>query len=324
VNRRQFLAGIASAPILLRADPGALARRLGGTPLALVTADAESHIVAVHLSGPVGAIYRHIRTLPGPRSIQAVSNIAVIAHTQHGAVSLLDGASLRLRAVLRDFDQPRYTAASLDGDHAYVSDSGSEEIVVVDVRAGKVVGRTPVPGPARHLTVVAATKTLWVSLGSKAERVAILDVRTAQRPRLMGTERPPFLAHDIGFQPASSRVWVTSGAERALAVYDARTRRILHRHVADAPPQHVTFTHGAAFVTSGDDGMLRVHSLSSGRVVRSTTVPLGSYNVQEAWGEVLTPSLERGTLCIVDRRGRIRERERVAMSSHDACFVMAA
>jgi hypothetical protein len=52
-------------------------------------------------------------------------------------------------------------------------------------------------------------------------------------------------------------------------------------------------------------------------------IPVGSYNVQEGWGLILTPSLERGTLCIADRRGRVLERIRVARSSHDACFVMA-
>jgi DNA-binding beta-propeller fold protein YncE len=324
VNRRRFLLTLAALPILVRDDPAALARRLGGTPLALVTADTQSHVVAVYLTGAVGAVYRRIRTLPGPRSIQAIANTAVIAHTQQGAVSLLDGGPLTVRTVLRDFDEPRYTAPSTDGRYAYVSDSGRGEIVVLDVRAGKIVARTSVPGPARHLTVAQASRTLWVSLGSKASEIAILDIAEPPRPRLVRTIAPPFLAHDVGFQPASTRVWVTSGAEHRLAVYDARTHRLLRLHPADAPPQHVTFTHGAAFVTSGDDGMLRVRSLSSGRVIRSTPVPFGSYNVQEAWGGVLAPSLDRGTLCIIDRHGRVRERERVASSSHDACFIMAA
>ena len=38
---------------------------------------------------------------------------------------------------------------------------------------------------------------------------------------------------------------------------------------------------------------------------------------------VLTPSLSQGTLCVVDQRGRLRNRLRVAPSSHDACFTMA-
>ncbi len=53
-------------------------------------------------------------------------------------------------------------------------------------------------------------------------------------------------------------------------------------------------------------------------------MPLGSFNVQAAGGVVLTPSLTRGTLCVLDRRGRVSLRERVAASSHDACLVRVA
>jgi len=59
-------------------------------------------------------------------------------------------------------------------------------------------------------------------------------------------------------------------------------------------------------------------------VLRTTNIPVGSYNVQEAFGSIVTPSLERGTLCVLDRRGRLRRRVQVAPSSHDACFVMSA
>ena len=77
-------------------------------------------------------------------------------------------------------------------------------------------------------------------------------------------------------------------------------------------------------MSSGDDGVVRVFSLGDGRLLRTTEVPLGSFNVQAAGGVVLTPSLTRGTLCVLDRRGRVSLRERVAASSHDACLVRVA
>jgi hypothetical protein len=40
--------------------------------------------------------------------------------------------------------------------------------------------------------------------------------------------------------------------------------------------------------------------------------------VQYAAGRVLTPSLARGTLCVLDDRWRLREQRTVAASSHDA------
>jgi hypothetical protein len=36
---------------------------------------------------------------------------------------------------------------------------------------------------------------------------------------------------------------------------------------------------------------------------------------------VLTPSLDRGTLCVMDARGGLLHEVHVASSSHDACFI---
>jgi hypothetical protein len=82
----------------------------------------------------------------------------------------------------------------------------------------------------------------------------------------------------------------------------------------------VTFLDGRAFVTSGADGTLRVYGERTARLLQTTRVPVGSYNVQFAAGRILTPSLDEGTLCVLDARGRVLERTRVAQSSHDACL----
>jgi hypothetical protein len=99
---------------------------------------------------------------------------------------------------------------------------------------------------------------------------------------------------------------------------------VLGRIAADAPPQHVTFSADHAYVTSGEDGTLRVHAIRDGRLLRKTEIPVGSYNVQEAFGWIVTPSLDRGTFCVLDRNGRLHRRIQVAPSSHDACWVMTA
>jgi DNA-binding beta-propeller fold protein YncE len=316
MNRRAFVVSAAA----LALAPRALARSLGGTPVALVTADLESHVVVVHLTD--GDVLKRIRTLRGPRSIERVGEAAVVAHTAHAAVTLLDAVGLRVRSVLREFDQPRYTATLPDLRHAAVSDSGAGAVAVLDVVRGRVVGRTQVGGPARHISVDPRGRRLWVSLGTKAAWIAAVDIRDPRRPRLLGRVRPPFLAHDVGFAPGGGRIWVTSGATKLLALYDPRTARVVATLDAGSPPQHVTFAGARAFVTSGDDGTLRTHDLR-GRELGTAAVPVGSYNVQEGLGVVVSPSLERGTLAIADRRGQVLRRVRVARSSHDACCVMA-
>ena len=237
------------------------------------------------------------------------------------ALSIIDGHTLRLRHVLHDFVQPRYTAAHPDRRHAFVTDSGTEEVVAVDLSTGKSLGRLHLGGWARHLTLDPAGRTLWVGLGNVAAHVAVVDVSDPARPKFARTVTPPFLAHDVGFFPDGEHIWVTSGDVGKMAVYHASGEARLMLS-ADAAPQHVTFGAGVAYVTSGAAGTFRVHSLRDGRVLRTTPIPVGSYNVQQGTGgRVLTPSLDRGTLCVMDARGGLLHEVHVAASSHDACFV---
>ena len=318
MNRREFLVGAATLPFALRWTAVAHA---GGNPIVLVTADLESRVVAVELGS--GRIVRSIRTAAGPRSIQDVGGrVAVVAHTKSGAVTLIDGPSLAVRRVLHGFREPRYTATF--GNYAFVTDSRTGDVVSIDVERGRVLGRVSLDGPSRHITLHPSGRTLWVALGFSADRIAVVDVSQPERPRLKRYLSPPFHAQDVGFSPNGRHVWVSSGDAGTLAVYDAREGRPLKRLPADAPPQHVTFLGDHAYVASGDDGRVRVHSLRDGRILRTTSVPEGSYNVQETFGKVVTPSLDRGTLAILRRDGRLLHELRVARSSHDACFVMAA
>jgi hypothetical protein len=82
----------------------------------------------------------------------------------------------------------------------------------------------------------------------------------------------------------------------------------------------VTFGDAVAYVTSGHAGTLQVHSLADGRLLRTTRIPVGSYNVQHGRGRVITASLSAGTLTILNRSGALLASVQVASSCHDACF----
>jgi DNA-binding beta-propeller fold protein YncE len=310
VDRRAFIAGAAGLVLA----PNALAAR---REAALVTADEEARLVAVDLVS--GDVLRRVRTLPGPRSIEAVGATAVVAHSELGAVSLVRARTLEVVRVLRGFDEPRYTAGHPVGRHAYVTDAARGEVVVVDVVAGRVAGREGVGALARHLTISPGGHTLWVALGAKAEEIAVVDVSRPLRPRLLRRFRPPFLAHDVGWSPDGRRVWVSSGNRDEVLVYDRRGR-LLRRLAADDPPQHFTFRGDRVYVASGESGTLRVHRVG-GDELRRSRIPAESYNVQQGAGWVVTPGLGTGTLCVLDRHGRVRWEKRVARSSHDACIV---
>jgi DNA-binding beta-propeller fold protein YncE len=325
MRRRTFLAALAGAPVLFRSDPDAFARLLGGGPeRVLVTADLDAQLVVVDPQR--GRVLGRVPTAAGPRSIQAVGWEAVVAHTTLGQLSIVGGRDVRVRRTVDGFEQPRYTAGSPDGRYAYVTDSGRNEVVTVERETGRITHRTRVGGPARHLSVSPNGHWLWVALGSSATRLVVLDLSNRAQPYARHTFATPFPVHDVGLEPGGRRVWVTSGkhGNDKVLVFDAFTRRVLAHLGAGAPPQHVSFGMSAAFVTSGDDGVLRVFSLAAQpRLLRTTPVPRGSYNVQASGGTIVTPSLTEGTVCLLDDRGRVYAREQVARSSHDACLLPA-
>jgi DNA-binding beta-propeller fold protein YncE len=204
---------------------------------------------------------------------------------------------------------------------AYVTDSAAEEVVTLDVSGkGRVLWRTRVTGPARHISISPDGSTIWTALGNAASEIAVLDAGDPRRPKLRQTIRPPFLAHDVAFAPDGRYVWVTSGSDRRLALYRVGSRTPARVLDAGAAPQHVTFSREKVFVASGDDGTVRRHRLD-GALVREVRVPTGSYNVAFGSDRLVTPSLGQGTVTFLDRNGRVAAVRKVARAAHDACIV---
>jgi hypothetical protein len=114
---------------------------------------------------------------------------------------------------------------------------------------------------------------------------------------------------------------VTYDVGRRVRIFDAITRRPLKALYGGAAPQHVAFIpyskHDHAYVTSGDDGTMRVFSLPTTRLLRSVRLPTGSFNVSTFGSLVVTSSLTRGTLTELSDAGRVILNERVARSARD-------
>ena len=194
---------------------------------------------------------------------------------------------------------------------------------MIDVVKGRIARRVEVGAGARHLAIDSSGTRLWVSLGTKAAAIAMLDLTDPRRPRLRRRIVPVDLAHDIGFSHDGAAVWVTSGVDGRVAIHDPGTGRVLHTLAAGAAPQHVAALPGAMYVTSGDDGTLSVHAPDSGRALRGgpVQVPIGSFNVSASpnGARVVAPSLSAGTLVIANRSGRVMQRVQIGRAAHDAC-----
>jgi DNA-binding beta-propeller fold protein YncE len=320
MHRRRFLQ-LAAATALTAAGPSvALARQPAGRLFALATADEAASIVVIDLAS--GDHHGRIGTIAGPSSIETVGNgaVALVGHADAGAISLIDIATLRVRHEIGGLGEPRYAAASPDGRHAYVTDAARGELLAIDLEAGRIVARADAGRHARHVTISPDGRTVYAVLGPKADAVSVLDVRNPRRPRPLRTFAPVDRGHDVVMSPDGRRLWITSGVTARVALHDARTLAPIARIDAGAPPQHVAMAGPRVFVASGADG--RMHAFRpDGRPLRSTRIPLDSYNVTAAEGRVVTPSLMLGTLTTLDDTGTFVRREQIANASHDACIV---
>jgi hypothetical protein len=316
MRRREFIAALGLLPFL----PDGCQRRRRPA-LALATADTESHVAVLDVA--TGRVRRRVATVEGPRSIEwAGAGRAVVAHTDAGALSLLDGPTVR--RVVRGLAEPRYTAVAPGGRLAYVTDSTRGEVVVLDLERGRLVGGAEVGALARHLTIAPDGRTLWVALGKRAAEVAVVDLSAPRRPRVRRLLRPPFLAHDVACSPGGRRLWISSGDRGQLALYARGAAEPLAVLPAGSPPQPVSFGARFAYVASGDDGSVRVQRIADGRRVARARVATGSYNVQHGAGVVITPSLDDGTVTILGEGGRVLSRTRIAPAAHDACLLPSA
>jgi DNA-binding beta-propeller fold protein YncE len=324
MNRRELLIAAAAAPVALALPRAASAAAQGGTPVALVTADSIDRVLAVRLTDL--QIVRSLTVPDQPHGIEAVDLLraALVLSQASGTVAVLDAVAPRVRTVLDGFEGPRYAAGDPRGTYAYVSDDLAGQVVAIDVPRARVIGRVEVGRGARHITISPDGRRVITSLGSKAPRLALVDVSRPQRPRLVRTFPADDLAHDVGFTPDGKHVWISSGIDRRLAIHDGFSLRPLRAVPGDDAPQHVTFDAlaGLVYVASGDSGTLRTHSMADGALLRKRRVTTGSYNVCALTGRVVTPSLDDGRLTLLDAKG-LRS-VHLAAHAHDACIVVAA
>jgi DNA-binding beta-propeller fold protein YncE len=318
VKRALLLVAILAVPAASHAA------RQGGTPVALVTAESENALLVVDLGSR-----KVVRTLPMPADPENVEtnstdSAAAVVSTQAGAVTLFSLPRLRVRRTIRGFASPHIAAFSPNGHYLYVTDDARGQLVVIGVRKGKVLNRLFVGRGAHHIAVRPDAKKLWIVLGERAREIVIVDTRHAARPWVAGRLFDGDLgglAHDATFAPSGRRVWVTYDDKPTIAVFDARTYRVLLRLPAGSPPQHVGFGIRFGYVTSGNDGRLRVFSFA-GRQLGVARTPRGSFNLGLGGGLVLTSSLTQGTLTELRDSGTRMWSGRVAPAARDAAVAV--
>jgi DNA-binding beta-propeller fold protein YncE len=274
----------------------ARARVIGGTPVALVTAESENEVLAVSLPG--GKVLKRVH-VSDPESIAADPSGQAAVVSPEGTVTLLDWRSLKVLAVIHGFRSPQIAAITPDGQWVYVSDAATGELSVIELQTRRVVDRVYVGAGAHHLAISPDFSRAWVALGETAQTIVVLDTTKQNRPRVVGRIYPKVAAHDLVFAPDGHTVWVSSASAPFVSVLNASSGRLLARVPAGPGPQHIAFgayARAPVFITSGYGSTLEAVTVATRKVSRRVAVPYGSFNLATAGGFVVTSSLLNGAV----------------------------
>jgi DNA-binding beta-propeller fold protein YncE len=294
----------------------------GGTPVALVTAETLNELLAVSLPG--GRILKRLPMPADPENVETSDRTAVVVSTRGAAVTLVDVRRLRVAKVLRGFGSPHIPLIGADGRFAYVTDDARGQLVVIDLARRRVTRRVYVGYGAHHMTEDSSGNRLWVALGERARSIAVVDASNARHPRLVDHVDPRGGAHDLAFSPGDARVWVTYDDRAQVGVFSASSGKRVRLLAAGSAPQHIRFGPagggGHAYVTSGNDGALRIFSARTGRLLHTVGTTYGSFNLATDGSFVATSSLYRGALMEFDEDGHRRVTRHVAPAARDLAF----
>ena len=245
-------------------------------------------------------VVRSLAVPDQPHGIEAVDGggAALVLSEQSGTITCSTRTRRKVRRVLEGFESPRYAAGDpAAARSAYVSDDAAGQVIAIDVPRARVIGRVEVGEGARHISISPDGTRVVTSLGTKAPRLALVDVSRPRRPRLLRTFPADDLAHDVGFSPDGRQLWISSGVDQRLAVHDAQ-------HAAAAAHARRRWAAAARDVRRDRRSASTWPAARAARCASTgwptpgswarARIPAGSFNVCAQAGRVITPSLERG------------------------------
>jgi YVTN family beta-propeller protein len=129
---------------------------------------------------------KNLGTIPiAPRSegiaVTPSGHEAWVGSNEHGTVSIVNTAALKIDTVLAGFGVPYRLAVSPDGKVAVIVEAEANQISIVDVKTRKTVGAVPVGGSPRGVSISPDNKLAFITLGPQAE-VLVVDL-AAKRVR---------------------------------------------------------------------------------------------------------------------------------------------
>lgn len=237
-----------------------------------ITVAADATVAAALYASTDLAIIRdgelHTVTLGGrPHDVKATDRWFVVANEAGRRIELVEhdgdrGARVGLRAQPHDLD------VTADGDRAWVTLNGTDQLALVDLTTPQVAAYVPT-GKRPHDIRIAPDGTIWITDWDGPVHVLGPDGEVETSIPL-GVE-----AHHLAFTPGGEEAWVVDHATRKAYVVDTAARRVVAELQLTGSPHHVAITPDGVLAAIADhtNGALVVFDVA--RRERVATIPVG-------------------------------------------------
>jgi YVTN family beta-propeller protein len=204
-------------------------------------------------------------------------------HGDAGQLVVLDPGTLEeVRPAVPAGEHPAHVVVDGRNRFAYITDSGPDVVVVVDLREGRVVQEVATCGYPHGLRISPDGRELYVAC-VESDEVAVIDIESITEVVRIEVGRAPV---QVGFTPDGRYVFVSLRDEDAVAVIETRTRRVLRSIPVGRGPIQVFATPDGRFMYAANEGTVEqpdstvsVIDIQRGEVAETVTTGAGAHGV---------------------------------------------
>ena len=163
-------------------------------------------------------------------------------HLERGVARILDGYG-KGETAMPVYKMPHLRGWAIANGHAYLPAIGRNEVLVVDTRTWREVGRVVVAGQPVFVVARPDGRQVWVNFAfPDNDNVQVIDTESLA---VAATLQPGRAVLHLEFTPRGEAVWISARDDHRVVVYDTATLQPLARLAADSP-SGIFFTARAA------------------------------------------------------------------------------
>jgi YVTN family beta-propeller protein len=201
------------------------------------------------------------------------------------------------------------------GGIAFVINSGSASVSVIDMGTMKEVRRIPTLREPHHLALSPDGTSLLVG-DTAGNQMLFLDPANGEVQRRMPVADP----YQLGFSPDGKLLVVNGLLRNQVDVYDAAGMKLLKRFPVVATPSHLAYSPDSSvvFVSLQDSDRLAAFDLRS--MTEKWTAPVGKTPAGVLWlnGRVLVADMGTDYIAVVDpASGKVLEHVQTGKGAHN-------